>query len=113
MDEDGRLIETSCYGCKYNGDGLTDTCKQCVRMTIIKPFKDRYTIDSNSHAFPELVLEASLQEFDSQEPRLTAQWEIPEDIMWYNPTCSNCGFESADHKNYCPNCGAKMVGFLY
>lgn len=25
------------------------------------------------------------------------------------PTCSNCGaFNNSKHKNYCPNCGAKM-----
>lgn len=113
MDENGRLIETSCYGCKYNNERWTDICKQCVRMTIIKPFKDRYTIDSEAHAFPELALEASLQEFDTQEPRLVAYWEMPKDPMWHNPTCSNCDFESADHGAYCPKCGAKMVGFFY
>lgn len=113
MDKDERLIKTSCYGCKYNGYEWSDMCKQCVRMTIIEPFKDKYAIDSELLTFPELALEASLQEFDSQEPRLTAEWVAPDDPMWYNPTCSNCDFESADHRNYCPNCGAKIVGFIY
>ena len=32
----------------------------------------------------------------------------PIDMMFMNPKCSKCGFESADHLNYCPHCGAKM-----
>ena len=35
-------------------------------------------------------------------------WIIPKDIMWENPKCSECGFESADHDNYCPHCGCPM-----
>lgn len=38
----------------------------------------------------------------------TGHWIIPEDIMWKNPKCSECGFESADHDTYCPHCGAKL-----
>lgn len=107
------MSKVSCYGCKYDGEKWDDVCKECVRMTIIRPFKDKYTFRNISHTFPELALEASLQEFDTQEPRLVAYWEMPKVPMWHNPTCSNCGRESADHGAYCSRCGAKMVDFLY
>lgn len=30
------------------------------------------------------------------------------EAMFAKPKCSECGFESADGGNYCPNCGARM-----
>ena len=30
------------------------------------------------------------------------------EAMFTKPKCSECGFESADGGNYCPNCGARM-----
>lgn len=30
------------------------------------------------------------------------------EMMFTKPKCSECGFESADGGNYCPNCGADM-----
>ena len=30
------------------------------------------------------------------------------EMMFTLPKCSECGAESADGGNYCPNCGAKM-----
>ena len=30
------------------------------------------------------------------------------EAMFAKPKCSECGFESADGWNYCPNCGARM-----
>ena len=32
------------------------------------------------------------------------------DLMFTKPKCSNCGFESADGRYFCPNCGADMKG---
>lgn len=32
------------------------------------------------------------------------------EAMFFNPKCSVCGFESAEVKNFCPNCGADMRG---
>ena len=34
------------------------------------------------------------------------------DSMFAKPKCSNCGFESADGRNFCPNCGAEMKGAI-
>ena len=31
------------------------------------------------------------------------------ELMFTKPKCSECGFESSDGGNYCPNCGAKML----
>ena len=38
-----------------------------------------------------------------------AQWIRKEDLQtsWYE--CSECG-ECAENNNFCPNCGARMVG---
>lgn len=30
------------------------------------------------------------------------------EMMFTKPKCSECGFESADGGNYCPNCGADL-----
>jgi uncharacterized OB-fold protein len=30
------------------------------------------------------------------------------EMMFTLPKCSECGAESSDASNYCPNCGAKM-----
>lgn len=32
------------------------------------------------------------------------------ELMFTKPKCSECGFESSDGGNYCPNCGARMGG---
>ena len=44
----------------------------------------------------------------------TGEWIFnPKDaieLMFTKPKCSECGFESSDGGNYCPNCGARMVG---
>ena len=45
----------------------------------------------------------------SVNPQKIGHWIEPKDFMWENPKCSECGFESADHDNYCPHCGAKML----
>lgn len=46
--------------------------------------------------------------------RPTGEWIFnPKDaieLMFTKPKCSECGFESSDGGNYCPNCGAIMKG---
>ena len=32
------------------------------------------------------------------------------DLMFTLPKCNKCGCESADCGNFCPNCGAEMIG---
>ena len=32
------------------------------------------------------------------------------EMMFTLPKCSECGAESVDGENYCPNCGARMDG---
>ena len=48
------------------------------------------------------------------EPVRHGKWMFtPSDAfeaMFTKPKCSECGFESADGGNYCPNCGADMRG---
>ena len=107
------MSEVSCYGCEYDGIAWADECKGCIRMFLKHKVKDKYRADGKDHMSPNLVLQAMTQEFDTKELCLTAEWVMPDNPMWHNPTCSNCDFESADHGAYCPSCGAKMVGFLY
>lgn len=55
---------------------------------------------------------------DHEEPAVDAEpvrhgkWIFnPSDAfeaMFAKPKCSECGFESADGGNYCPNCGCRM-----
>ena len=44
----------------------------------------------------------------------TGEWIFnPKDaieLMFMKLKCSECGFESSDGGNYCPNCGARMKG---
>lgn len=46
------------------------------------------------------------------EPVRHGKWVFnPSDAfeaMFAKPKCSECGFESADGGNYCPNCGARV-----
>ena len=46
------------------------------------------------------------------EPVRHGKWVFnPSDAfeaMFAKPKCSECGFESADGGNYCPNCGCRM-----
>ena len=46
------------------------------------------------------------------KPVVHGHWIVPNadpiDMMFMNPRCSECGFESADHLNYCSNCKADM-----
>ena len=121
MSPNGKLVrkwrydmsKVSCYGCEHDGITWADECKGCIRMFLKCEIKDRYSPDGEDHMSPALVLQAMTQEFDTKELCLTAEWVMPDDPMWHNPTCSNCDFESADHGAYCPRCGAKMIGFLY
>ena len=103
------MTEVSCYGCKHDS---TDICNECIRMAVKNNISDKYTYDNKPHVYPTLVSHTMLQKFDIGLHN-TAEWIIPEDFTHGNPTCSNCGFESADHRHYCPNCGAKIVGFSY
>ena len=53
-----------------------------------------------------------IEELPSAEPMRHGKWIFnPSDAfeaMFAKPKCSECGFESADGLNYCPNCGARM-----
>lgn len=67
--------------------------------------------------FPYLS-ETTLEELIDEAPTINAEpvrhgkWMFnPSDAfeaMFTKPKCSECGFESADGGNYCPNCGARM-----
>lgn len=57
----------------------------------------------------QLIIEEALARIPSAE-RKKGKWiGEPKDgieAMFFKPKCSVCGFESAEVKNYCPNCGS-------
>ena len=84
-----KLINVDAYSkkiCAYNETG----CGSCVVQTTCP--------------FDEPIVDA--------EPVKHGYWIFsPKDaieMMFTLPKCSECGTESADGGNYCPNCGAKM-----
>lgn len=84
-------IEALCHNCAYYTDAQckTDSGYWCESGAMIR------------EALPSA-------------DRPTGEWIFNPtdaiDLMFTNPKCSECGFESADHGNFCPNCGADMRG---
>ena len=54
----------------------------------------------------------TVEQFNDAVPVRHGHWIFnPKDaieMMFTLPKCSECGAESADGGNYCPNCGARM-----
>ena len=73
-------------------DCLNSTDKGMFTVGIMQAIDEQPTIDA--------------------EPVRHGKWMFtPSDAfeaMFAKPKCSECGFESADGGNYCPNCGARM-----
>lgn len=80
--------------------------------------KDCKKYDQEKHCCPRYnrVIREALDDVEKQKvptiERKKGKWiGEPKDgieAMFFKPKCSVCGFESADGKNYCPNCGARM-----
>lgn len=73
-----------------------DGCKDCVYQ------------DNPEDAMPCRECKQNYMDKWKAKANKVGHWIIPKDIMWENPKCSECGFESADHDNYCPHCGCPM-----
>lgn len=77
-----------------------------ARNEAIYLLKQIYTGNPNDKAALHMAIEAL--------ERKRGEWIFnPSDAieaMFTKPKCSECGFESADGGNYCPNCGARMDG---
>ena len=97
------------------------TREKAIRwMTVLKQSKINWIGDTNKIAGIKAECEKAEQEaFDmaiealsTKSDRPTGRWIFePKDaieLMFTKPKCSECGFESADGGNYCPNCGARM-----
>ena len=98
-----------------------EPCEDAVsRKELLKIYEDRFfELQKLKHLKDNKGLEDrqygvnwcinTLKDLPSVNPQKIGHWIEPKDFMWENPKCSECGFESADHDNYCPHCGAKMV----
>lgn len=70
----------------------------------------------DEHKFGSLMLSNMIAEQPTVDvvERKKGEWIFnPSDaieMMFTKPKCSECGFESADGGNFCPNCGADMRG---
>lgn len=64
------------------------------------------------HRFTKVIRQTQEELKQNAVPVKRGKWVFnPSDAfeaMFTKPKCSECGFESADGWNYCPNCGAKM-----
>jgi hypothetical protein len=89
-----------------------DNMKDLDAMFIPKDV-EVYVVDDDSKV--EVVFDGKqeLEKIDA-EPVRHGHWIFnPKDaieMMFTVPKCSECGAESPNGGNYCPNCGAKMDG---
>jgi hypothetical protein len=64
-------------------------------------------ISDNQESDYDTALKMGIKALD-QEPK-EGHWVLSYDgIYWYG--CSDCGIKRAYKTNYCPDCGARMVG---
>ena len=89
-----------------------DNMKDLDAIVIPKDI-EVYVVDNDSKV--EVIFDGKqeLGEVDT-EPVRRGRWIFdPKDaieMMFTLPKCSECGAESPNGGNYCPNCGAKMDG---
>ena len=59
-----------------------------------------------------VALQMAIEALEQERPK--GEWIFNPtdaiDLMFAKPKCSECGFESSDGGNFCPNCGADMRG---
>lgn len=73
-----------------------------------------WTIDNDGEEHDGVTLQSIIDKLPTvdAEPVRHGHWIFnPKDaieMMFTLPKCSECGHESSDALNYCPNCGAKM-----
>jgi hypothetical protein len=79
---------------------------------VLKNAIDYAVVFGDSEMHRLLVQVIAHQPTIDAEPVRHGKWVFnPSDAleaMFAKPKCSECGFESADGGNYCPNCGARM-----
>ena len=79
---------------------------------VLKNAIDYAVVFGNADMHRLLVRVIAHQPTIDAEPVRHGKWMFtPSDAfeaMFTKPKCSECGFESADGGNYCPNCGARM-----
>jgi hypothetical protein len=88
------------------------------KMTRLIDAQDAFKVLSDYYHHHTSAQHLALQEALNKVPTADAEpvrhgkWVFnPSDAleaMFAKPKCSECGFESADGGNYCPNCGCRM-----
>ena len=102
LDKHGNWVCEFCGNAPYHSDMYNmNYCPNCGA---------RLTIESDNITTHLIWNEPTVQ----PEPIRHGRWIFkPKDaieMMFTLPKCSQCGAESSDAGNYCPNCGAKMDG---
>ena len=82
-----------------------------MQIVIDNYFKSECNVDTSIRDAFEKGFRIGIQK---TENRPKGEWIFnPKDaieLIFTKPKCSECGFESSDGGNFCPNCGAKMKG---
>ena len=112
-----------CYECvkgesKFEQEPCEDAVSRQAVLDIIE-FEDKWLLDAKGHnKDTEIVfsgLKTKITDMPSVQPKAkTGRWISREGggqvlPFWGKYQCSECG-ECAENNNFCPNCGAEMVG---
>ena len=90
-----------------------------MRLIDLDKVRIGITAPRGAHKIVQEVINKLNEKFDElptvdAEPVRHGRWIFnPKDaieMMFTLPKCSECGAESPNGGNYCPNCGAKMGG---
>ena len=99
---DGDKDDSYWYQCGWNG--AIDTVLDCLPKVEAVPLEDYKSMERTVNKLTKAIADA--------EPVRHGRWIFkPKDaieMMFTLPKCSECGAESPDGGNYCPNCGARM-----
>ena len=77
-------------------------------MTLEKAKKDMERFVSLKTSMRPAFVDVLLQAEEVRHGHWIFEPKDAIEMMFTLPKCSECGHESADALNYCPNCGAKM-----
>lgn len=106
-----RLISVDAFIAEMN-DRIENAIKWGVNAIADRNDEIKLRAEQAVATFCEASLTAKKMPTVEAEPVRHGRWLFnPRDaieMMFTLPKCSECGAESSDGGNYCPNCGAKM-----
>ena len=97
-----------------DADALIHKLKTAIELgqKVDESVSELEAVLDDVESMPTIEIEPQWIPCSDAEPVRHGKWIFnPSDAfeaMFAKPKCSECGFESADGGNYCPNCGARM-----